>query len=129
MELTLVSGVSIFFFADPDAAYLDRKETYFSPAFWVYCIWPAVHVLLLGYVIYQFFHDSRKVVVDGIGWRFPLLMVLSGAFFVAWCQKLYLPSFVLAFLLSGSVSHIFYVIKKKNGGKYHNMERELFREW
>ena len=36
-----------------------------------------IHVLLLGTVIYQFFDNGKKVIIDGISWRFPLLGILN----------------------------------------------------
>lgn len=122
LRFCLVGNVLLL--ADPKQAYLDRKLTYFSPAIWVYALWPAIHILTLGTVIYQFFQKGKKVIVDGFGWRFPLLFILSSAYIALWTQKRYVPAFVLAFLVNGSVTHIFYVIRKKNTGKSINGARK-----
>ena len=48
-----------------------------------------IHLLLLGTVIYQFFPGGKKVIVDGISWRFPLLGVLNAIYVNVWATHHY----------------------------------------
>lgn len=43
-----------------------------------------IHLLLLGLIIYQFFPAGKRVIIDGIGWRFPLLAILNAIFLYVW---------------------------------------------
>ncbi|KAG6918862.1 hypothetical protein DXG01_010925 [Tephrocybe rancida] len=58
------------------------RETYFTPAPWAFYIWPLIHLLLLGTVIYQFSPAGKRVIIDGISWYFPLLAVLNSAYHI-----------------------------------------------
>lgn len=49
-----------------------------------------IHVLLLGTVIYQFFPQGKKVVIDGISWRFPLLAILNAIYINVWATHHYI---------------------------------------
>ena len=49
-----------------------------------------IHVLLLGTVIYQFFDNGKKVIIDGISWRFPLLGILNAIYVNLWATHHYI---------------------------------------
>ncbi|EIW85470.1 hypothetical protein CONPUDRAFT_98562 [Coniophora puteana RWD-64-598 SS2] len=86
------------------------KDTYMTPAPWVYAIWPLIHLLLLGTNIYQFSPTGKRVVIDEIGWRFPLLSVLSVVYANVRNTRHYTVAFVFALLVSSTVTHIYYVL-------------------
>lgn len=64
--------------------HLFARDTYFTPAWWAWYIWSAIHLLLLGYIIYQFFPEGKRTIIDGVGWRFPLLTVLNAVYVNLW---------------------------------------------
>ena len=48
-----------------------------------------IHLLLLGTVIYQFTPEGKKVIIDGIHWRFALLAILNAAYVKFWASGHY----------------------------------------
>jgi len=46
-----------------------------------------IHLLLLGAIVYQFFDAGKRVIIDGIGWRFPLLAVLNSIYVGTWVRS------------------------------------------
>ena len=48
-----------------------------------------IHLLLLGTIIYQFFDGGKQVIIDGIGWRLPLLAVLNAIYVNVWARHYY----------------------------------------
>ena len=48
-----------------------------------------IHLLLLGTIIYQFTPDGKKVIIDGISWRFPLLGLLNAIYVNLWASQHY----------------------------------------
>jgi len=120
----LFLGSNIYTVAGPGDIYGSTKETYLTPAYWTFFIWSLIHLLLLGYIIYQFTDAGKDAIIDGIGWRFPLLAVLNAIYVTFWARGDYIIAFILALFVSSTVSHIYYVIKK-----YHNegsLADELF---
>jgi hypothetical protein len=113
----LFLGSNVYTVAIPDSIYFSGKETYVSPAPWAYLIWSLIHLLLLGTVIYQFFPSGKRVVVDGISWRFALLGLLNAAYITLWSRHHYILAFVMALLVSSTVTHIYYIVKK-----YHSAQ-------
>jgi hypothetical protein len=107
-------GSNVYTVAGPSVPYSTGKETYITPASWAFSIWSLVHLLLLGTVIYQFTAQGKAVIVDGIGWRFPLLAVLNAVYINVWASGVghYIPAFILALAVSSTVTHIYYVVKK-----------------
>ncbi|BGP42051.1 hypothetical protein JCM10449v2_006053 [Rhodotorula kratochvilovae] len=83
------------------------RETYFTPASWVFYVWTIINALLLGFVIYQFFAPSHDV-VHGIGWRFPLVGILNAIFVHVFVTRHYIVAFIFAILLASSVSTVYY---------------------
>ena len=49
-----------------------------------------IHFLLLGTIIYQFFDGGKQVIIDGIGWRLPLLAVLNAVYVNVWARHYYI---------------------------------------
>jgi len=94
------------------AVHYGGKETYITPAPWAFTIWSLIHLLLLGTVIYQFTAAGKSVVIDGISWRFPLLVVLNAVYVNFWAKSYYIVAFIFSLFVSSAVTHIYYVVKK-----------------
>jgi len=120
----LFLGSNVYTVAIPDSTYFTGKVTYVSPAPWAYIIWSLIHILLLGTIIYQFFPAGKRVVVDGISWRFALLGILNSAYISLWSRNHFILAFIFALLVSSTVSHIYYVVKKYHSSQ--NFSDELF---
>ncbi|EIW85469.1 hypothetical protein CONPUDRAFT_135209 [Coniophora puteana RWD-64-598 SS2] len=88
------------------AHYLNARE-------WVFGIsWSVIDLLLLGVVLYQFTPNGQRVVIDGIGWRFPALAVLNAIFVVLRAERVYIASFIFSLLIYACVTEIYYRLKK-----------------
>jgi len=120
----LFLGSNIYTVTSPGEVYLASKETYFTPATWAFGIWSLIHLLLLGAIIYQFFPAGKRVIVDGIGYRFPLLAFLNAVYVNLWAHQKYIFAFIFALLVSSTVSHIYYIIKKHHASE--NLNDELW---
>ena len=48
-----------------------------------------IHLLLLGTIIYQFTPEGKKVVIDGIHWRFAFLAILNAVYVRLWASRQY----------------------------------------
>jgi len=119
----LFLGSNIYTFAS-GTTYYGGKETYITPAPWAFLIWSLIHLLLLGTIIYQFTSAGKSVIVDGISWRFPLLVILNSIYVNFWAKEHYLIAFIFSLFVSSAVTHIYYVVKK-----YHvaeSLSDELF---
>lgn len=122
--LFLGSNISTITFITPDDPYGHGKVTYITPASWAFLIWSLIHLLLLGTIFYQFTPEGKKVIIDGIAWRFAVLGVLNAAYVNLWATRHYAVAFILALCVSSTVSHIYYVIKKSHTAS--NSFDELF---
>jgi len=96
----------------PDGVYTQGKQTYITPAPWAFLIWSLINLLLLGTIIYQFTPEGKKVIIDGIHWRFALLAILNAAYVRLWASGHYVVAFIFALFVSSAVTHIYYIVKK-----------------
>jgi hypothetical protein len=110
-------GSNLYTVASPSGIYYTGKETYITPAPWAFLIWSIIHLLLLGTVIYQFFENGKKTIIDGISWRLPLLGVLNGIYVNLWAHQHYIAAFIFALLVSSAVTHIYYIVKKNHSSE------------
>jgi len=108
----LFLGSNIYTVAGGAGTYYGGKETYITPAPWAFLIWSLIHLLLLGTIIYQFTAAGKAVVIDGISWRFPLLVVLNAIYVNLWAKSHYIIAFVFSLFVSSAVTHVYYVVKK-----------------
>lgn len=105
-------GSNFYAFIGPSPVYSGGKDTYLTPAPWALWIWSLIHLLLLGTIVYQFTSHGKEVIIDGIGWRFPVLGVLNAIYVHLWATNHFVVAFVFALLVSTTVTHIYYVVKK-----------------
>ncbi|CAG7853319.1 SubName: Full=Uncharacterized protein {ECO:0000313/EMBL:CCA73461.1} [Serendipita indica DSM 11827] len=117
-------GSNIYTIAGPGDIYRHSKETYLTPAHWTFGIWSLIHLLLLGSLFYQFTDSGKEVIIDGIGWRLPLLAILNAIYINVWSRGHYVIAFILALFVSSAVSHIYYIVKKHHHGR--NLGDEVF---
>ncbi|KAI6117586.1 hypothetical protein EDD16DRAFT_1587899 [Pisolithus croceorrhizus] len=108
----LFLGSNIYTIAAPHDIYYATKDTYVTPAPWAFLIWTLIHLLLLGTIVYQFTEEGKRVIIDGISWRFALLGVLNAVYVNLWATHHYIVSFIFALLVSSAVTHIYYTVKK-----------------
>ena len=95
---------------------LSSPDTSLSRAPWAFYIWSIIHLLLLGYIVYQFHPIGKKTIIDGVSWRFPLLLVLNSVYVHLWARQQYIIAFVFALLVASAVSHVYVVVKKDHRG-------------
>jgi hypothetical protein len=131
--LKFVNVVAYFFFLEsniytivsPQPIYGNIKQTYFTPALWAFLVWPVIHSLLLGTIVYQFTSAHAKaVVVDGISWGFPLLTISYGIFVIVWANHNHTIAFVLALFLFYIACNVSWTLKKEHPPK--SMGDQLF---
>ncbi|KAI9508059.1 hypothetical protein F5148DRAFT_1199736 [Russula earlei] len=108
----LFLGSNIFTIAGLDNVYVDGKQTYITPSPWAFLIWSLIHLLLLGTIVYQFTPEGKKLIIDEINWRFALLAILNATFVNLWATHNYVFAFIFALLVSATVTHIYYIIKR-----------------
>lgn len=60
--------------------------------------------MLLGTIVYQFTEPGKKVIIDGISWRFPLLGILNAIYVNLWVSHHYIVAFIFALLVSSAVT-------------------------
>jgi len=108
----LFLGSNIYTVAGGAGVSYGGKETYITPAPWAFTIWSLIHLLLLGTVIYQFTAAGKATIIDGVGWRFPLLVILNSIYVNVWAKGYYVVAFVLSLFVSSAVTQIYYVVKR-----------------
>ena len=99
-----------------------RADFYFRhlPSAWIFGTWGIIHLLLTGMLFYQFTETGYHTVVEGIGWRFPMLCILTAIFsglansstsHSKTALVLSILAFVTIIFVGATVSHIYRSIK------------------
>lgn len=121
----LLLGSNVYAVASPQSAYYNIKQTYLTPASWFFFVWSVTHVFLLGTVIYQFTSAHAKaVIIDGISWNFPILVIFNITLVTFWAHHYYFAAFVFSVLSSLFVTQIYLTVKKEYSPK--SIGDELF---
>lgn len=116
----LGSNAYSFFFSDDTSTTFsleDKHLTFITPAPYVFCIWGLIHLLLLGFVIYQFFPDANDVVADGIHWHFFFIALL-----VSLNQSLYnsdylIIAWIVLLIATIQVSRVYFILSNRYPSK------------
>lgn len=97
-----------------------QHYTYLSPEPWIYGTWGIIHTLLIGLLFYQFTEIGYHTIIEGVGWRFPLLAILtaiygglsnSSSHDHTFSFVLSILAFVTILFVGATVSHIYRSIK------------------
>ncbi|CAG8789637.1 28073_t:CDS:2 [Gigaspora margarita] len=67
--------------------YHNSHETYITPAPFVFGVWGLIHLLLGGFVIYQFWESANEVVVDVVHWHFIIITLLNTLWLTLWTDE------------------------------------------
>ncbi|EGN98822.1 hypothetical protein SERLA73DRAFT_181484 [Serpula lacrymans var. lacrymans S7.3] len=119
----LFMGANAYTVLSPKDIYYTSKETYFTPAPWAYFIWALIHLLLLGTIIYQFTRPGKQIIIDGLGWRFPMLGIINAMYIYSWTIGEHLYELFFILFVSSSVTYIYSIIKMTAS---RNISDELF---
>ena len=98
------------------------RDTYITAAWWSWYIWSAIHVLLFGFIVYQFFPNGKRTIVDGLGWRFALVSVLQAVYVSVWNRGHNIVAFIFAIIVSAAVSQTYYSVKRHHAAENINDE-------
>jgi hypothetical protein len=70
--------------------------------------------LLLGYHTYQFFPGAKVLIIDTVGWKFPVLTFIGGVYGSARLTENWLLAFISASLMFLWATFILFVINGRN---------------
>ncbi|KAJ2961888.1 hypothetical protein NQZ79_g2889 [Umbelopsis isabellina] len=96
----------------PDPKIILQYETYITPAAWVFYIWSLIHLLLGGFVIYQWFEPAHEVAVHGVGWHFVISTVLNAVWLSLWHKGHLVLALIAILFTASSISFVFYNLEK-----------------
>ncbi|CDS02851.1 hypothetical protein LRAMOSA00254 [Lichtheimia ramosa] len=96
----------------PDDTSVDDGQTYITPSFWIEYLWTLIHILLGGFVIYQWFEDAHEAALHGVGWHFVISVILSAIWLALIKHSHYIIGFIFLLLTASSVSYVFYNLEK-----------------
>lgn len=72
---------------------------------------------LVSTLLYQFTERGKAVIIDGLSWQFPSLLVLTMAHFVVWINKLWAINLIVTIHLSILTTYIYFIVKKQYPAK------------
>ncbi|KAI8054928.1 uncharacterized protein B0P05DRAFT_560800 [Gilbertella persicaria] len=96
----------------PNKDVILEGQTYFTPSYWIEYIWTLIHVLLGGFVIYQWFEPAHEAAIHGVGWHFVLSVLLNAIWLTLLKQGHFIIGLIFALLTASSVSYVFYRLEK-----------------
>ncbi|CAE6433001.1 unnamed protein product [Rhizoctonia solani] len=92
-------GSNVYIYTKSDGDYRSGKETYFTPAPYAFGIWPVIHLLWLGLLVYQFTENGTKTIVE-VGWKFPAVAISSAVYIYVWAKGNYTLAFMFIYTAS-----------------------------
>ncbi|KAF0383895.1 putative membrane permease [Gigaspora margarita] len=110
-------GTNLYSDLGPNQAkspYFLSHTTYITPAYFTFYVWFLIHLLLGGFVIYQFFPDNDKIIAEGINFHFFAIALLNSLWLFLWeIDFLFLGFIVILFVLL-QISYVYWNLKKNH---------------
>ena len=113
----LFLGSSILTVIPPEFVYGHVKQTYLTPNISVFFVWPIIHILLLGTVVFQFTPRGKVVVVNGISWEFSLVNILYTALVITWANHYYGSALTISLFIAYVIGNIYRTLRKDHRPK------------
>jgi len=147
-----ISNVLVYFFLlglTVKVYFLDKKDgdgdlkgkatcdklTYISPAPFAYLVWSLIHLLLFGFIVYQWFDSAKEVVIDAVGWHFVFIGLWNSAS-VGLCETHHpILAWIAVLFLCGQISAVYYNFRAKyppegfNDTVWIHMPFSLYHAW
>ncbi|ORX58226.1 hypothetical protein DM01DRAFT_1366352 [Hesseltinella vesiculosa] len=105
-------SATVYTVVSPSDGEVGEGHTYITPSFWISYVWTLIHLLLGGYVIYQWFEAAHDAAIHGVGWHFVISVLLSSAWLGLLKSGHTLIAFIFVLLTASSVSYVFYNLEK-----------------
>lgn len=86
--------------------------SYLTPAPYTFLVWSLIHLLLGGYIIYQWFDAATEIVKNGVGWHFVTASLLNALWLWLWTNDHTFWAWITLFFVSGAISFVYYRIKE-----------------
>ncbi|CAG8561507.1 7600_t:CDS:2 [Dentiscutata heterogama] len=80
--------------------------TYISPAYFTFYVWFLIHLLLTGFVIYQFF-TSEEEIIRAIHWHFVGVALLNTLWLALWDDDMLFLAWIVVLILACQVTYIY----------------------
>ncbi|ORY95673.1 hypothetical protein BCR43DRAFT_564507 [Syncephalastrum racemosum] len=96
----------------PNDEIIQEGQTYITPSFWISYLWTAIHILLGGFVIYQWFEPAHEPAIHGVGWHFVISVLLNAAWLALLKSGHFIIGFIFVLFVASSVSFVFYNLEK-----------------
>ncbi|CAG8436778.1 1549_t:CDS:2 [Scutellospora calospora] len=114
LALFFLLGVNIYSGLGPDneSHYTKNHITYISPAYFTFYVWFLIHLLLIGFVIYQFFLEAPRdeAITKDIHWHFVGVALLNTLWLALWNDDLLLLSWITIFVVVCQVTYIYHAL-------------------
>lgn len=89
----------------------DPRQTDLTPAPYWFFVWTIINILLLGFVILQFFDQGHAPTIEAVGWRFAGVALLNAVYTHLAAGKEHILAFVAVIFLTLVVSHAYYSLQ------------------
>ncbi|KAL1918154.1 uncharacterized protein VTP21DRAFT_3420 [Calcarisporiella thermophila] len=93
---------------------IERHASFFAPADWVQYAWILTYILLGGFVVYEFFEGGHETAIHGVGWFFPVAVLLNTVWFDTWKYGWGLLSWFSILIVAGFISFIYHNLTKNH---------------
>ncbi|CAG8497551.1 7336_t:CDS:2 [Dentiscutata heterogama] len=99
---------------DSGSPYHNSHVTYISPAPFVFGVWGLIHLLLGGFVIYQFWDSANEVVTEVVHWHFICIALLNTLWLTLWENNYLILAVIVVLFISGQISFVYYHLQRPN---------------
>ncbi|KAL1921223.1 uncharacterized protein VTP21DRAFT_10939 [Calcarisporiella thermophila] len=92
----------------------EKHISFFTPAAYANYAWLLTYILLGCFIVIQFFDPYSECAVHGVGWFFPLAIVLNAIWHAFWSQGYMVLSFITILLVCAVISTIYRQLRNEH---------------
>ncbi|KAG8991269.1 hypothetical protein FRB93_002845 [Tulasnella sp. JGI-2019a] len=94
-----------------------RNNSFLTAPTMTFGVWTVIQILFIGSIIYQWSDRGKKIIIDGLSWRLPVIFLLNTTYLHFWIHSNLFPVFIFAIFANVAVTNAYYILKTKHHPK------------
>ncbi|KAG9004796.1 hypothetical protein FRB94_002045 [Tulasnella sp. JGI-2019a] len=92
----------------------DRNQSALAAPSMTFGVWVLILILFIGTLVYQWTDRGKKVIIDGLGWRLPIIFLLNTTYLHFWIHSNWFAVFMFAIFANVAVANAYYILKTED---------------
>ncbi|KAG8991268.1 hypothetical protein FRB94_002043 [Tulasnella sp. JGI-2019a] len=113
-EILLLAFLATDIFCIARGVHGHRNDSFLTASTMTFGVWVVILILFIGTLVYQWTDRGKKVIIDGLSWRLPVIFLANTAYLHFWIHRNLFSVFMFAIFANIAVTNAYYILKTEH---------------